>query len=592
MSITAFLASNITWDIKAVCKDGRLKEAVRILLYLMDCPNNSTYASLLQACGNNKALPEGKLVHAHIIHTWFQCEDSFLWNNLVIMYTKCGSLLDARKVLDQMPKPNVVSWSVMISAYTKYGYAGEALALFYQMQRAGIQPNQFTFSSVLTATANLAALKQGKEFHEDIIRSGFQSDIFVGSTLVDMYAKCGALENARKVFDQMPERNAVSWNSMIAGYAQNQNVEGAMKLFCKMPERNVVSWTAMIAGYAQNGHLEEALKLFEKMPERNVVSWTAMVAGYVQYGYLAEALKLFQEMPERNVVSWTAIIAGYAQNECFGEAMQFFREMRLTGVKPDADTFGCILSSCASMAALGYGKEVHEDIIRSGFLTGVFVGNALIDMYAKCGNIKDAHKVFDKMSTRDIVSWNAMIVGYAMHGCGKEALKLFEQMQHSATNPDHVTFIGVLSACCHAGLVDDGWQYFDCMRQYYQITPGLDHYCCMVDLLGRAGRLIEAQDLIDKMPIEADVAVWVSLLGACKIHANIELGERVAEHLFELDPQNVAPYVLLSNIYSAAGRWDDSVKIQNMMKDRKVKKKPGCSWIEINNRLNAFLAGD
>eukprot|EP01018_Ginkgo_biloba_P019602 Gb_25039 [translate_table: standard] len=307
------------------------------------------------------------------------------WTAMIVGYAQNGHLEEALKLFEKMPERNVVSWTEMSFSYAKYGYAEEALALFYQMQRAGIQPNQFTFSSVLTATANLAALKQGKEFHEDIIRSGFQSDIFVGSTLVDMYAKYGVLENARNVFDQMPERNAVSWNSMIAGYAQNQNVEGTMKLFCKMPERNVVLWTAMIAGYAQNGHLEEALKLFEKMPERNV-----------RYGHLAEALKLFQEMSERNVISWTAIIAGYAQNECFGEAMQFFREMRLTGVKPDADTFACILSSC------GYGKEVHEDIIRSGFLTGVF-GNALIDMYAKCGNIKDAHKVFDKMFRRDIV---------------------------------------------------------------------------------------------------------------------------------------------------------------------------------------------
>eukprot|EP01018_Ginkgo_biloba_P019473 Gb_00852 [translate_table: standard] len=539
-------------------KEGQSKGVLHILR-LKDY-SNSSYVSLLRRCDNYEFLPEGKLVHAHIIQTGFRV-DVFLGNTLVIMYAKCGSLLDARRVLDKMPKRNVVSCTAMISAYASHGYSEEALALHYEMQRTGIQSNEFTFASVLPACGNLSSLKHGKEVHQEIIRRGFQFDVFVGSALVDMYIKCRVIDDALKVFD-------------------------------KMPERNVVSWTAMIAGYAQSGHVDEALRLFEEMPERNVFSWTAMVAGYAQNGHVEEALELFQKMPERPVVSWNAMIAGYAQNGYFNETLNLFRKMQLATVKPDSVTFASILPACANSAALEHGKEVHEEIIRSGFHSVIFVGNALIDMYAKCGSVEDARKVFDKSPTRDTVSWSSMIVGYAMHGCGKEALQLFEQMQRYGTKPDHVTLVGVLSACCHAGLVNVGWQYFDSMSRDYDIKPAVEHYCCMVDLLGRAGHLSEAYDFINRMPIKPDAAVWVSLLGACRIHTNLELGERVAERLFELNPNNAAHYVLLSNLYAVAGRWDGVEKVRKMMKDRKVQKMPACSWIEVNSKLHAFLVGE
>eukprot|EP01018_Ginkgo_biloba_P002100 Gb_06087 [translate_table: standard] len=307
-----------------------------------------------------------------------------------------------------------------------------------------------------------------KYVHEEITRRGFQSDVFVASTLVDMYTKCGSIENARDVFDKMPQRDTVSWNTMISGYAFHGHVDEALELFQKMPQPNVISWTAMIGGYAQNGHGEEALNFIDK---------------------------------------------------------------------------------CNKL-----GMEIHEQLNRSGFQSNVFVGSALVDMYAKCGSIEKACNVFDKIHQPDVVSWNAMIAGYAMHGSGKEAIEIFEQMQHPGANPDTVTLVCVLAACCHAGLVDKGQQYFNHMSHYYHITPTMEHYGCMVDLLGRAGHLDEAQDFISKMPIKADATVWGCLLGACRIHNNIELGEHVAEHMFELNPKNFAPYVLLSNMYAAAGR--------------------------------------
>eukprot|EP01018_Ginkgo_biloba_P019015 Gb_21714 [translate_table: standard] len=714
-----------TGNVRALCKQGRLEDALHIL-HDMDQrgipPDDLTYASLLHGCLNSKALPAGKLVHAHIIQTGF-IPGIFLGTKLVTMYAKCESLEHARRILDEMPKRDVVSWTALITAYSKYGHDEEALVLFFQMQQSGIRPDQFTFATVLPICANLAALDCGKVIHEDIIRTGFHSDVFVGSAIVNMYVKCGCIENARQVFDKMPERDVVLWTAMIAGYAQNGVVDEAMKLFQKMPERNVVSWNAMITAYAQNGHIGEALKLFEKMPERDVFSWNAMIVGYaqdglvnealkcfhkmpeknavswnamitgcIQNGYFEEALNLFREMqmtdvkinsvtlasilpacanlavleygkevhedairngfqsdivlgnalvdmyiecgsiddargvfdnmPERNVVSWNAMtthsqtehfddalklsqkmpqqnvvswsmmIAGYAQSGHSNEALKLFRQMQLAGVNPNSVTFASVLPACANLAALEHGKEVHENIIKSGFDSDIFVGNALVDMYAKCGSIENAWKMFDKMLKRDAVSWNTMIGGYAIHGCGKEALQLFEQMQHSDMKPDKVTFIGVLSACCNAGLVHDGLQYFNRMSQDYHITPAVEHYGCIVGLLGRAGHLDEAYNFINIMPIKPNAAVWRSLLGACRIHSNIELGELVAERLFELDPKNDAQYVLLSNIYASAGWWDDVEKVRKMMKDRRVKRMPGCSWIEVNNKVYDFLTGD
>eukprot|EP01018_Ginkgo_biloba_P011198 Gb_27463 [translate_table: standard] len=685
-------SNNSCDDVRTLCKQGRLQEALHILHVMDQSIEFSTYLCLLQGCIKKKSLPEGKLVHAHMNDMGFM-PDRFLRNTLVNMYIKCGNLMDARRVFDQMPERDVFSWTVMIAACNRHGLAEEALTLFYQMQRSDIQSNQFTFASVLPACASLAVMEQGVNIHEEIIRTGFQSDIFVANALVDMYAKCGNMKNARNVFDKMPKRDVVSWTTMITGYAQNRDIDEALKLFQEMPERNVVSWTAMIAGYAQNGHGEEALKLFEKMPRRDVaswnaiiaghaqtghgdealnlfrqmklagtmpnsktfasvlpacaslaaleqgmeiheeiiksgfqsdmfvanalvdmyakcgsmekardlfekmhqrdtVSWTAMIAGYTNSGHVDEALKLFQKIPQPDMFSWTAMIAGYAQNGHGEEALELFRRMQLAGVKSDSKTFVIVLQVCANLAALEQGMEVHKEIVRNGFQSNVIVANSLTDMYAKCGSIENARNVFDKIQQRDVATWNAIIAGYAMHGYGKEALDLFEQMEHSSMHPNHVTLVCVLSACCHAGLVDAGWQYFDCMSQHYHITPAMEHYGCMVDLLGRAGRLDEAQDFINKMPITPDATVWRSLLGACRIHNNIELGECVADHLFELEPKNASSYVLLSNMYAAADRWDDIEKVRKMMKDRRVIKIPGCSWIEVNNKVHAFLVGD
>eukprot|EP01018_Ginkgo_biloba_P010117 Gb_21745 [translate_table: standard] len=462
-----------------------------------DNDNANTYAcaSLLQACTSMRTLNQ---VHAHILITGLD-QNIFLGAKLVNMYAAWGSPQNARLVFDKISKPNSFLWSTMIRGYARNGYCEDTLKLYYQMQLAGIPPDNFTFPFVLKACAGLSALQEGKEIHYHIVRNGFDSDVFIEASLIDMYAKCGNIESARQVFD-------------------------------KMSTRDVVSWTAMIEGYVQNGHAHEALALFN--------------------------------------------------------------EMQLADVKPNSITVLSVLAACSHLGALQQGKWIHEYIIKNGFESKVSVGTALIDMYAKCGSIEIARQLFDKMSKKDVVLWSAMIAGYGMHGHGKDALEVFGQMQQIGMKPNHVTFTCVLSACSHAGLVDEGWQYFYCMSRDYSITPRVKHYACMVDLLGRAGHLDEAQDFIKQMPLEPDAGVWGALLGACRIHCNIELGEHVAEHLFDLQPTHAGYYILLSNIYAAAGRWDDVAKIRAMMTDRGVRKAPGRSLIEVNKRVHSFLVGD
>ncbi|XP_057826528.2 pentatricopeptide repeat-containing protein At2g13600 [Cryptomeria japonica] len=544
---------------------------------------------------------------------------NFFQNKLIDMYVKCRSLINARKVFDEMTERDGFSWNVIIAAYRKCEYPHEALTLFHLMQHTGVQPDEFTLASILPACAKVRALEQGMDIHQRIIQRGFLSNVIVASALIDMYVKCGSLQMARKLFDNTPQRNVVSWNGMIAGYAQNGILDKALRLFEDMPSRDVVSWNTMITGYAQNGALDEALRLFQNMPQRNVISWNAMIAGYAQNGVLDEALRLFKEMPERDVVSWTAMIAGYAQNGNLGEASRVFKEMpqknvvswnaiiagytqnglvekaletfkqmQSAGVQPNSKTFASILPACAEMGALEHGMDIHQNILETGIFSNVVVVSALVDMYAKCGSLQKARELFDKISQRDSILWSAMIAGYAMHGFYKDAFELFTIMKLSGIYPDHVSFGCVLLACSHAGLVNEGCKYFNSICDSYCIIPSMDHYVCMVDLLGRAGYLEEALNFIIKMPIEPAVVVWTCLLGSCRLHKTIGLGEFTATLLFGLDPKNSTPYILLSNIYAELGRCSDVQRIRKLMENRGIKKVPGCSWIEVQKVVHVF----
>ncbi|CAK9237283.1 unnamed protein product [Sphagnum troendelagicum] len=476
----------------------------------------------------------GRRAHEQIIQLGC-ASDVFVGSSLVDMYAKCGSIEDARRVFDSMPSHDLVSWNAIIVGHVKCGQGQMALELFRQMQLEGVQPDAMTFVGVLNACASAVALESGRSAHEQIIQCGYESNVFVGSSLVDMYVKCGRMDDAWRVFNRTPTSDAISWNVMILGYVKCGQGDKALELFQQM------QW--------------------EGMPLRNVVSWNVMISGLVKCGQGHKALELFQQMQQE-------------------------------GVEPSSVTFVGVLNACASVVALEEGRLVHQQIVKSGCESNIFVGSSLVDMYAKCGSMEEACKVFNKMPLRNVVSWNAILGGFAMHGHGKEALEHFKQMRAEGVRPDNTTFVCLLSACSHAGLVDEGLRCFESMSTDCMISARLEHYTCMVDLLGHAGRLHEAEAIIKTMPYKPDAAVWKALLDACRVHGNMEMGERIAKQVLKVDPGNAASYVLLSNIYAAVGKWNLSAILQQQRLERGVKKQPGCSWIEVNNKVHMFILND
>ncbi|KAL6494335.1 Pentatricopeptide repeat-containing protein [Orobanche gracilis] len=498
--------------------------------------NEYSYGSALSACAGLRNFEMGTQIHASLAKSR-SALTVHVGSALIDMYGKCGVVECAQKTFDGMTDRNVVSWNSLITAYEQNGPANEALHVFSKMMACGIQPDEVTLASVVSACANLCAVKEGKAIHSQIVKfNKFRNDVVISNALVDMYAKCNMVDKARWIFDKMPIRNIVAQTSMVSGYARVASVKIARNMFSKMTERNVVSWNALIAGYTRNGENEEALGLFL-------------------------------------LLKWESIW-------------------------PTHYTFGNLLNACANLADLNLGRQAHTHVVKQGFRfqngpePDIFVGNSLIDMYMKCGSVEDGKRVFLNLVEKDVVSFNAMIVGYAQNGQGTEALQLFQEMLDSGEKPDDVTMIGVLSACSHAGLVDEGRKYFESMRKEYGLEPLKDHYTCMVDLLGRSGRLIEAKDLIVTMPMPPDSVVWGSLLGACKVHRNVELGNFVAEKLLGNNVDNSGPYVLLSNMYAELGRWNEANKVRKLMRRRGVVKQPGCSWIEIGSQVHVFMVKD
>ncbi|KAJ7552323.1 hypothetical protein O6H91_06G050100 [Diphasiastrum complanatum] len=498
-----------------------------------------------------------------------------------------------------MNERDVISWNTIIGGYAQQGLGKEALALYEQMKQEDVQPDNVTYVVLLKACASIAALEQGRQLHSHIIRSGFERNVIVSSALVDLYAKC-KLKDALEVFERMNERDVVSWNAMIAGYAQQGLGKEALALYEQMKQEGMqpdsVTHVLLLRACACIAALEEGKQLHSHIIGSglvlDVIMGSALIDMYAKCGCIEDARQVFNNMHERNVVSCNAMIAGYVQQGLEKEAFALYEQMKQEGVQADNFTCAILLKACASTAALEHGMQLHSYIIKSGFEADVIVDSALIDMYEKCGNIENARRVFNNMSERDVVSWSVLMPGYAQQGLGKEALTLLEEMQREGMKPNEVTYVSVLCACSHSGLVDEGRQIFDSMCKDHGVTPNVDHYACMVDLLGRAGCLVDAEDIINKMPTEPDAVVWMTLLGAARNHGHVEIGRRAFDCVVKLEPENDSAYVLLSNIYAAAGRMDEVAKIRKEMKDAGVKETPGCSWIEIDNQVHAFVAGE
>ncbi|KAF9626425.1 hypothetical protein IFM89_033244 [Coptis chinensis] len=599
------IQSSIAWSslISGYSRNGHCAKAFE-LFYEMQVrglrPTQYTLGSVLRACSNNVELCKGEQIHGYVVKTRFD-DNVFVVTGLVDVYGKCKRVLEAEYLFKKVgDKKNNVLWTAMITGYSQNGDGLRAMECFRDMKAEDVEPNQFTFPSVLTACAALAATKFGMQVHSCIVKSGFEVNVFVNSALVDMYAKCGELQSAKRLLEGTEVDDVIPWNSVIVGCVRQGYGEEALSLFKQMLSKGMkiddFTYPSVLNSFAFTLDVEHAKPIHSLIVKSGFEDYkiicNALVDMYAKGGCLSSAFQVFHSMPESDVVSWTSLITGYAYHGFHEKALKLFCDMRVAGINPDQFIISSIFSSSAELTILEFGRQVHGNFIRSGLGSSLSVDNSLVTMYAKCGCLEDAHQVFDSMLLRDVVSWTALIVGYAQNGKGRDSLLLYEKMITSGTRPDYVTFIGLLFACSHTGLVKDGSHYFESMEKVYGIAPGAEHYACMIDLLGRSGKIDEAKSLLNKMTVKPDSTLWKALLAACRMHGDFEFAERAAQNLFELEPENAMPYVLLSNIYSSACKWDDAARIRSLMKSRGVTKEPGCSWMEINSVVHRFMAED
>ncbi|CAL8995651.1 unnamed protein product [Prunus brigantina] len=633
-----------TWSamIGACLRDQRWKEVVELFCSMMKdgiLPDYFLFPKILQACGNCSNIEATKLIHSiavrcnltgcihvnnSILAVYAKCgnlewarrffdnmdeRDGVSWNAIISGYCHKGESEEARRLFDAMSKegiepglvtwntliashnqlrhcdvamelmrrmescgitPDVYTWTSMISGFAQNNRKHQSLDFFKKMLLAGVQPNGITITSAISACTSLKSLNQGLEIYSLAIKMGFIDDVLVGNSLIDMFSKCGEVEAAQKVFSMIPEKDVYTWNSMIGGYCQAKYCGKAYELFTKMQESdvhpNAVTWNVMITGYMQNGDADQAMDLFQRMEKdgkikRNTASWNSLVSGYLQLG---------------------------EKNKAFG----VFRQMQAYCVNPNSVTILSVLPSCANLVAMKKVKEIHGSVLRRNLESEIPVANSLIDTYAKSGNIAYSRIIFDTMSSKDTITWNSAISGYVLHGRSDVALDLFDQMKKSGFKPNRGTFANIMHAYSLAGKVDEGTQAFHSITEDYQIIPGLEHYSAMVDLYGRSGRLQEAMEFIEGMPIEPDSSVWGALFTACRIHGNLALAIRAGEHLLVSEPGNVLIQQLMLQAYALCGKSEDISKLRKFGRDYPKKKFLGQCWIEVKNSLHTFISGD
>ncbi|CAN6202655.1 unnamed protein product [Urochloa humidicola] len=528
-----------------------------------------------------------------------------------------GRVWDARRLFDGTPDRNVVAWTAMVSAYARRGMLQDARALF---DLPDARRNVVTWTALLSGYARARHVEEAEALFERMP----ERNVVSWNTMLEAYAAAGRVGDACALFDRMPVRDAGTWNillaalvrsgrvsearelfqrmpgrdvmaytTMVAGIARYGNVDEARGLFDVMPNRNVVSWNAMISGYISNHKIDEALDLFMKMPTRDIASWNIMINGFIQNKDLKRAREFFDMMPERNVVTWTTMMNGYLQGMQSELALTLFNGMLAEGMRPNKLTFLGALDACSNLAALCEGQQVHQMICKTTFQFATFVESALMNVYSKCGEIALSRKLFDLSREKDLISWNGIIAAYAHHGVGKEAIHLYDKMQENGYKPNDVTYVVLLSACSHSGLVDEGLKIFESMVKDRSVEVCDEHYTILIDLCSRAGRIDDAKRLIHYLKIKpASDSVWSALLGGCNAHGNVSIGSLAARRLLEAEPDNAGTYTLLSNIYASAGKWKEAAQIRSEMNNRGLKKQPGCSWIEVANKVHVFVSRD
>lgn len=518
---------------------------------------------------------------------------------LIATYARIGDTESARKVFDKLPQRNIHAWNAMIIAYSRQHCPSQALSLYSQMMSNGVRPDSSTFTVALKACAGTLDLKMGEEIWSKAADCGYEYDVFVGSSVLNLYAKCGKMDEAVAVFDKIPRRDLVCCTTMITGFLQSGRPVEAVDVYRRMQNEGMgfdgVVMMGLVQACASLGDLRLGLSVHGYMIRRSlpmdVMVQTSLVDMYAKNGHLELASSVFNMMPYRNAVTWAALISGFAQNGIAGHTLEMVVEMQNCGLEPNSASLVSSLLACSQVGLLKLGKSIHGYILKRLELDQV-CSTAVIDMYSKCGSLSYAHALFDQMAFRDVISWNAMIASYGIHGHGEEALALFLQMTETNLKPDHATFASLLSAFSHSGLVEEGLYWFDVMVSKYKIPPEEKHYACMVDLLARSGRVEEASKLIASMNTEPGLAVWVALLAGCHNHRKLAIGEIAAKKVLEFDPDDLGVYSLVSNFYAMARRWEGVACMKKIMKQTGMKKVPGYSVVEVNGELQAFLMED
>lgn len=488
-----------------------------------------SFPPLLKASTRVSSIVEGMEIHGLATKLGFD-SDPFIQAGLIGMYAACGRILMARLVFDKMSARDVVAWSIMIDCYCQIGLFNDVLLLFEDMRHSNVKPDEMILSLVLSACGRSGNINYGKAIHNFILENNSVISSYLQSSLITLYTSCGSMDSARELFDELNTKN-------------------------------LIASTAMVTGYSKQGQIESARLIFDQMVGKDLICWSAMISGYAESDFPQEALNLFNEMQKREL-------------------------------KPDQVTMLSVISACAHLGALDQAKLIHKFVDKNGFGDALAVNNALIDMYAKCGSLERARCVFDRMPRKNVISWTSVITAHAIHGDAANALLLFRQMKANSIEPNGITFVGVLYACSHAGLVEEGRKVFSSMIKEHSITPKHEHYGCMVDLFGRANLIREALELIESMPLAPNVVIWGSLMAACRIYKENELGEFAAKRVLELDQNHDGALVFLSNIYAKEKRWDNVAEVRKLMRNRGISKERGCSRVGIGNELHEFLVGD
>lgn len=593
----------VSWNsiISSHVAEGLSLEALSLFRRMLEAGvacDTYTFVAALQACENQSFIYVGMEIHAFILKS-DHVADVYVANALIAMYAKCRKMENAERVFKNMLYKDYISWNTLLSGLVQNNLYSDAVKHFRDMENSGQKPDQVSVLNMIAASGRSGNLLKGMEVHAYAIRHGMDSDMQIGNTLIDMYGKCCCVKYMSHAFKNMPDKDLISWTTIIAGCAQNECHLRALNLFRKVQLEGMDVDSMMIGSILLAcSTLKSKILIKEihgyvlKRDLADTLLQNAIVNVYGEVGNIDYARRAFESIESKDIVSWTSMITCYIHNGLATEALELFYSLKETNIQPDSIALISVLSAAATLSSLKKGKEIHGFLIRKGFFLEGPVASSLVDMYARCGTVENSRNIFNAVKRRDLILWTSMINANGMHGRGNEAIDLFKKMTDENVLPDHITFLALLYACSHSGLIAEGKRFFEIMKYEYHLDPWPEHYACLVDLLGRSNSLEEAYHFVRNMPIKPSAEVWCSLLGACRIHSNKELAEVASKNLLQLDTENSGNYVLISNIFAADGRWNDVEEVRLRMKGNGLKKKPGCSWIEVENKIHTFMARD